>query len=601
MVTHGADRGMGMKRRYSCIGAAIAALLAAVVMPAGRAWADGERYIARANSAADLAARRAALIASGAQIIKEIPELNLLVVVGGSGTASLRSVTSGVPSLIPDRINRITPPDGVSTKQERPGLLGARRIELPASTRTGIKPDPAFRYEGLLWNYERIGLPAGWGRSAGNPAVTVGVADTGLDFTHVDLKSSIVHVEDFTLNNRPSACKAFLGRAAPTDRELAARFGGPVSTDWNGHGSWIGGNIAAALNGTGINGIAPKVKLVALKIGENCGYAYDSDILDSFAWAARHGVDIVSISFGGYLDRSDPNQDASYDLYVRAVKFARSKGTLIVSSAGNEHLRLGAGGKVISHGPLTAPDEEFFDLFGYYETPAGIPGVVAVSSTGNRVIPSSASCAPGTTGSLADTGNTATCKPRSDRHQAAGPGQPDQLAYYSNYGPRIDVAAPGGARKFNLPYWDRGGTPGFPYVTNDFTQVWEEFSTTSNWATDVPCFTFAKGTGFTPDQCYSSIQGTSMATPHVSAILALIASSRPALRGKPDRLVAALKAGARPAHNLTQVLSATDRSKGDLGGPRCDSGYCHLGGPAVSDADAYGAGIVTVPGGAPSS
>ena len=32
-----------------------------------------------------------------------------------------------------------------------------------------------------------------------------------------------------------------------------------------------------------------------------------------------------------------------------------------------------------------------------------------------------------------------------------------------------------------------------------------------------------------------------MATPHVSAVLALIASARPALRGDPDRLVAVLK------------------------------------------------------------
>ena len=522
------------------------------------------------------------------------------MVVGGAAAPSLRSAAGG-SDLIPDRITRIAPPEGSASQQERPGLLSARRIELPGATQRGISPDPAFGYRGLLWNYQRIGLPEGWNVSAGSPAVTVGVADTGVHFTHVDLRSAVVRVEDFTLDDRPSTCKVVLGDSAPSDRELARRFDGPVSTDWNGHGSWIGGNIAAALNGTGINGIAPKVKLVSLKIAENCGYTFDSDILDSFTWAARNGIDIVSISFGGYLDRSDPDEDAIYDLYVQAVKFARSKGTVIVAAAGNEHLRLGAGGKVLSHGPLATPGEEFFDYYGLYETPGGVPGVIAVSSTGNRVIPSSASYARGTTGSVADTGNTATCKPRGDRHQAAGQGLADQLAYYSNYGPRIDVAAPGGARKFNLPYWDRGGTPGFPYVAADLTNVWEEFSTNSNWATEIPCFTFARGTGFTPDQCYSSIQGTSMATPHVSAVLALIASARPALRGKPDRLVAALKASTRGARNQTQVLSAGDRSKGDLGGPACGSGYCHLGGPAVSNADAYGAGIVVAPQRAPTS
>ena len=587
-----------MSWRNTCIGAAMLALLGAALAPSGEA-ADGGRYLARASGPGDLATKRAALLASGAEIVKEISELNLLVVVGTPGSA--RAAMAGAVGLIPDRISRLVPPDGLVTRQAQPGLLGARRVELPATAKRGIEPDPAFGYRGLLWNYERIGLPAGWEVTAGNKAVTVGVADTGLDFTHVDLKPSIIKVKDFTLDDRPSACEEFLGKSADTDRELAKKYGGPVSTDWNGHGSWIGGNIAAALNGTGINGIAPKVRLVSLKIAENCGYTYDSDILDSFTWAARNGVDIVSISFGGYLDRSDPDQEAIYQLYVRAVDFARARGTVIVAAAGNEHLRLGAGGKVISHGPLATPGEEFFDYYGLYETPGGIPGVIAVSSTGNRVIPSSAGCAPGTTGSVADAGATATCKPRGDRHQAAGQGLADQLAYYSNYGPRIDVAAPGGARKFNLPYWDRGGTPGFPYVTADLTNVWEEFSTTSNWATEIPCFTFAKGTGFTPDQCYSSIQGTSMATPHVSAVLALIASARPALRGKPDRLLAALKAGTRSARNLTQVLSASDRSKGDLGGPACGSGYCHLGGPAISNADAYGAGIVVAPRRTPTS
>ena len=33
-------------------------------------------------------------------------------------------------------------------------------------------------------------------------------------------------------------------------------------------------------------------------------------------------------------------------------------------------------------------------------------------------------------------------------------------------------------------------------------------------------------------------------------------------------------------------------SPGDLVAVKCKTGYCHLGGPAISDAEAYGAGIV---------
>jgi hypothetical protein len=151
--------------------------------------------------------------------------------------------------------------------------------------------------------------------------------------------------------------------------------------------------------------------------------------------AADLGLDLVNISFGGYLDRSDPEQDLIYRQYVDAVRYARSKGTVIVAAAGNESTRIGAGGLVLSHGTLTTPGDELFDPFGQYETPGGIPGVVDVSSTGNVVVPSSASCPPGTTGDPGPPPNfNATCKPASDPHQAAGPGRRNQLAYYSNHG-----------------------------------------------------------------------------------------------------------------------------------------------------------------------
>src|SRR5262249_7682640 len=108
----------------------------------------------------------------------------------------------------------------------------------------------------------------------------------------------------------------------------------------------------------------------------------------------------------------------------------------------------------------------------------------------------------------------------------------------------------------------------------------------------IPCYLIS-GNGFPAGQCYTSIQGTSMATPHASAVLALIASAHAELRGNPRGLVQVLKDTAPDVHgNTTQVLSATDTSPGDANGLPCPTGYCHLGGPPVSDSDAYGAGIV---------
>lgn len=84
-----------------------------------------------------------------------------------------------------------------------------------------------------------------------------------------------------------------------------------------------------------------------------------------------------------------------------------------------------------------------------------------------------------------------------------------------------------------------------------------------------------------------------MATPHVSAVLALIASEFPNMRGRPELLVRQLKATAQKlSGNTTPPLSATDTSPGDLTGVPCSTGYCHLGGSPIPDAEAYGAGLV---------
>jgi lantibiotic leader peptide-processing serine protease len=573
----------------------MAALLAAPSLAAPAAKGSAGRYLVRARSAADLSALRARAVADGAKVVRTIPQLNAMVVRASAATRSRLAADGRAAGVATDRLTSLDTVDRPRPDLSTPGLRSAQRVPRAAAAAAaraaGIDPDPAFDYKGLLWDYRRMGLPRGWRETAGSPRVTVGVADTGLDFTHAELASKVVRVIDFTvLEGDEPICKTMFGQS---DQDLAAQFGGPVTTDWNGHGSWIGGNIAAALNGTGTNGIAPKVKLVSLKISQWCGFSSTAAELAAFVTAADLGIDVVNISFGGYLDPADPESAVAFQAYADAIAYARSKGTLIVGSAGNAHVRIGANGRITSHGQLTAPGTapaDFVDLFGYYRVPTGPPGALVVSATGNLVNRPSASCPPGT----ADSPN-ATCKPASDPHQPFGVGKRDQLAYYSNYGRRIDVAAPGGARKFNLPTGDRGGTPGFPVTASDLTNAWQTFSTTSNWAVEIPCFTFTAGSGFPQGQCYSTIQGTSMAAPHAAAAVALIASEHRSLRHRPGRLVARLKRLARDdLRNHTPPLSATDTSPADLTGVACPTGYCHLGRAAISNRNAYGAGLAYV-------
>jgi len=567
------------------------------------------RQIIVARSEADYDFLKGQFVADGGTVVKEMKPLLGFVVTAPreihSRSAALASARSrGLYQVAADRVRHLIRPGmkreffGTEDKTDGSGIPALKRIQMsvPAvvagsGSQNGdfprpaaITADPAFSLSGLMWNYLRINADDAWGVSSGISDVRVGVADTGLDYTHSELSGKVSQVFDLT---DTSLCKDYYGKS---DADLADYYGVPSDIDFNGHGTWIGGNIAAVVDGHGINGIAPGVKLVSLKISEWCGSAYDSSIISSFIVAAENGIDVVSISFGGYSDSKDPYQKATLDLYKAVVAYARKMGTVIVSSAGNDHVRIDASGKVSSHGILMSTGNSTADdYFGLYETPAGVKGVVMVSATGNNVESPSASCAAGTTGA------NATCKLATDTHQSFGAGLQDQLAYYSNYGPRIDIAAPGGARKFNLPYSDGGGTPGWPVTTADGYSSWEEFSITSNYAQDMTCYSWPSSAVFPANQCYTNIQGTSMATPHVSAAIALVASVNSSARYKPDTLIKIVKANARKVKgNKTPPLSAADKSAGDLTGEACASGYCHLGGKAISDKEAYGAGIVDV-------
>lgn len=600
-----------MKTKYmqSAYALACAAWLAAIHPAAALAaqpaldQAVPQRLLIDTSSPTAHASLRASLEQQGMQVVSDHPGLNFMVVqTAQTGTASARSALAGlradsrVARVAHDRVKRLINPQmqremfGTAPFRKKLAALGAGQ----AAAR--VAADPALGLAGLMWNAQRIHAQQAWNQALGlgYQFIKVGVADTGLDYTHAELADKVDGVVDFTVNEQPNLC-AYYGY--PTDADLAKTLGASADLDFHGHGSWIGGNIAAALDGSGINGIAPGVQLVSLKIAQNCGYAYDSEILNAFAYAADHGIDVVSISFGGYLDRTDPEQDLLYGFYQRVVDYAWSRGTLIVAAAGNEHARIGMGGQVLSHGILDAPPGGT-DYYGLWETPGGIPGVVMVSSTGNVVNGPADTCPAD---SLAN-GNHQWCKLKTDAHQPSGVGRKNQLAYYSNYGPRIDFAAPGGARKFNLPAIDNGGTEGWPWTGQgsmaggssvaDGYNAWEVFSITSNYAQDIPCFTIS-GTVFPEKQCYGVIQGTSMATPHVSAVAALALSTHPAAWKDPAAVVSLLRAGAVPiANNRTRALSATDTSPGDLGGKACTYGYCHLGKQVISDLEAYGAGLI---------
>jgi cell wall-associated protease len=95
------------------------------------------------------------------------------------------------------------------------------------------------------------------------------------------------------------------------------------------HGTHVAGVIAAnRKNNLGINGIADNVKIMALRAVPN-GDERDKDIANAIRYAVDNGAKIINMSFG--KDYS-PQKDA----VDKAVKYAESKGVLLVHAAGND-------------------------------------------------------------------------------------------------------------------------------------------------------------------------------------------------------------------------------------------------------------------------
>ena len=162
--------------------------------------------------------------------------------------------------------------------------------------------------------------------------------------------------------------------------------------DVDGHGTHTAGTIAAASNGTGIVGVAPRVKIAGIKSSNNDGFFFPEMVICSFMWAATHGIHVTNNSYFAdpwlFNCANDPEQRVIWEAERRAIRFAQSNGTVVVASEGNESTDLA---------PARRPDQPGLpawqrpvprDHERVQVVPVEVPGVVGVTATGNRELKS---------------------------------------------------------------------------------------------------------------------------------------------------------------------------------------------------------------------
>jgi subtilisin family serine protease len=128
----------------------------------------------------------------------------------------------------------------------------------------------------------------------GKRAVRVGVIDTGIDASHPDIAPNF----DRGLSRNFTTDDPVVDDPCAEDPDGSCED--PADVDEGGHGTHVAGTIGAALNGLGIAGVAPNVKLVNLRAGQDSGYFFLQPSVDALTYAGDHGIDVVNMSY--YID-----------------------------------------------------------------------------------------------------------------------------------------------------------------------------------------------------------------------------------------------------------------------------------------------------------
>jgi subtilisin len=212
-------------------------------------------------------------------------------------------------------------------------------------------------------------------------------------------------------------------------------LGAVNANDLNGHGSHVSGTIGALDNGTGVVGMAPGARIWPVKVLTDAGSGLNSDVICGIDYVAAHSneIEVANMSLGGSGTDDGNCGNSNNDAMHKAICKAVANGITFVVAAGND-----------------SADAATF-------TPAAYDEVITVSALADF------NGVPGG-------GAASTCRSDVD----------DTFADFSNYGPDVDLIAPG-----------------------------------------VCIYSTSKLGG------YETMSGTSMASPHVAGAAALYLSTHP--------------------------------------------------------------------------
>ncbi len=306
------------------------------------------------------------------------------------------------------------------------------------------------------------------------------------------------------------------------------------NTDYCGHGTHVGGTVAAVNNATGVVGVSPGgVSLYIVKVfgGSDCGWTYSSDLVDAANRCANAGADIISMSLGGSF-KSKTEERAFRNLY--------NQGILSIAAAGND-------GTTRMSYPASYPDVMSVAAIDSSYTVADFSqqnSAVEIAAPGVDVL--------STVPWLAENSLTVNGVTYDANHieNAAYGSASGTLVYgglcdsVGNWGGKVVLCERGAISFYDkvINVQNGGGVAAIIY-NNESGNLYATLG--DGYSSNIPAITLSQEDGqylvanklgqtgdvlsmiSQPDSGYEAWNGTSMATPHVSGVAAVVWSANP--------------------------------------------------------------------------